>query len=183
MESGQKQPDVKVGDLLLQIGNWVKVKVKIISNKYWTKTLLCTMALLLSPMRVFQVVNMCLYVIITANHHLVHSPSLNLIEYRVHRYHRQNQVRSPMSHELTDSNSDCPERIIVAKYFRILKMCHSWPTITAHNDHLGYFNISPVTYIYVTVLGYPPLSHPVTWWWSSSPTGLGYWRYASTYPV
>ena len=45
-----------------------------------------------------------------------------------------------MNHGPTDSNSACQERIIVAKYFRILKVCHSWFTITAHNDHLEYFN-------------------------------------------
>ena len=35
----------------------------------------------------------------------------------------------------------------------------------------------------VTVLGYPPLSHPVAWWWSSSPIGLGYRCYTSTHPL
>ena len=35
--------------------------------------------------------------------------------------------------------------------------------------------------ICVTVLGYPPLSRPVAWRPSSSPIGLGYRRYASTY--
>ena len=35
----------------------------------------------------------------------------------------------------------------------------------------------------VTVLGHSPLSRPVAWQRSSSPIGLGYWRYASTHPL
>ena len=52
-----------------------------------------------------------------------------------------------MSHGPTDSNSACPEKFIIAKYFRNLKVGHVWSTITAHNDHVVYFNISSVTYV------------------------------------
>ena len=43
------------------------------------------------------------------------------------------------------------------------------------------FTKTKITITYVTVLGYPPLSRPVARRRSSSPTGLGYWCYASTY--
>ena len=45
------------------------------------------------------------------------------------------------------------------------------------------FETDPLPTIYVTVLGYPPLSRPVARRRSSSPTGLGYRCYASTYPL
>ena len=49
------------------------------------------------------------------------------------------------------------------------------------SEQLGVLVVCSFTF--VTVLGYPPLSHPVAWQWSWSPTGLGYWCYASTYPL
>ena len=44
-------------------------------------------------------------------------------------------------------------------------------------------SVNSVVDIYVTVSGHSPLSRPVAWRRSSSPIGLGYWRYASAHPL
>ena len=66
--------------------------------------------------------------------------------------------------------------LVYSKKTAMLLMSHEWE-VKASIPSIIHKNI------YVTVWGHSPLSRPVAWRQSSSPTGLGYRRYASTHPL